>query len=219
MDRATEGTIAVFGASGKTGREVIASAIRQGVRVKALYRPGSEPATPSRGLEVVTGQLTNPDDVRRALQGTDGAILVFGPRLSRKVHGDVFCAAATATVIREMKGLGIRRLVCQTGAMAGGDSPNWSWAVRGFVRRYRRNFPEVDADRDAQEAEVKASGLDWTVAKPFRISGAKGKGHVRAAPNLRIGMFTSTRRADLADFLVAEVRAGRFPGQAIYVLT
>lgn len=214
-----EGTIAVFGGSGNTGREVIASALRQGVRVKALYRPGSAPATPPRGLEVVTGQLTSPEDVRRTLEGTEGAILVFGPRLSRKVKGDVFCAAATANVIREMKGLGLRRIVCQTGAMAGGDSPNWSWGVRRFVRSYRRNFAEVDADRDAQEAEVKASGLDWTLAKPFRISGARGKGHVRAAPDLRIGMFTSTRRADLADFLVAEVRGGRFHGQAIFVLS
>lgn len=219
MDLGTEGTIAVFGGSGNTGRDVIASATRQGLRVKALFRPGSEPSAAPRGLEVVTGQLTKPEDVRRTLQGTDGAILVFGPRLSRKVKADVFCAAATANVIREMKALGLRRLVCQTGAMAGGDSPNWSWAVRRFVRSYRRNFAEVDADRDAQEAEVKASGLDWTVAKPFRISGAKGKGRVRAAPNLRISIFTSTRRADLADFLVAEVRNGRFLGKAIYVLS
>jgi uncharacterized protein YbjT (DUF2867 family) len=216
---ASSGCIAVFGGSGNTGRELIAAAVRKGLRVRALYRPGSEPQTPSSGLEVVTGQLNSAEDVRRALAGTDGAVLAFGPRLKRGVKADVFCAAATANVITGMKAHGIERLVCQTGAMAGGDTPNWSPFVRRFVKSYRRNFPEVDADRDAQEAAVKGSGLDWTIAKPFRISGAGPQGHVRAAPAIRIGMFTSVRRADLAQFLVDEVMAGRWHRQAVYVVT
>ncbi len=211
--------IAVFGGSGNTGREVIAEALKKGLLVRALYRPGSEPNLPLAGLEIITGQLTSADDVRRVLEGTDGAILAFGPRLKRGAKADVFCAAATENVITKMRSLGIERLVCQTGAMAGGDTPNWSPFVRRFVRSYRRNFPEVDADRDAQEAAVKASGLDWTVAKPFRISGARGKGRVRVAPAIRIGMFTSVRRADLAQFLVDEVTAGRWHSQAVYVVT
>jgi uncharacterized protein YbjT (DUF2867 family) len=216
---APSGSIAVFGGSGNTGRELIAAALREGLLVRALYRPGSEPKPPSPGLEIVTGQLTSAESVERTLAGTDGAVLVFGPRLKRGAKADVFCAAATANVIAGMKALGIERLVCQTGAMAGGDTPNWSPFVRRFVRSYRRNFPDVDTDRDAQEAAVKASGLDWTVAKPFRISGARPKGHVRAAPAFHIGMFTSVRRADLAQFLVDEVRAGRWHRQAVYVVT
>ena len=144
---------------------------------------------------------------------------MFGPRLSRHVQGDVFCAAATTNIIEAMKSLGIERLVCQTGAMAGGDTPNWSPFVRRFVKSYRRNFPQVDADRDAQEAAVKASGLDWTLTKPFRISGAAGKGRVRVAPAIRIGMLTRVRRPDLARFLVDEIVEGRWHRQAVYVVT
>lgn len=212
-------TIAVFGGSGLTGQELISAALTKGLRVRALYRPGSEPRERPAGLDVLTGQLTNAEDVRRTLEGTDGAVLVFGPRLARKVKGDVFCAAATANVIAGMKELGIPRIVCQTGAMAGGDSPNWSWFVRSFVRRYRRNFPEVDKDRDAQEAAVRGSGLDWTLVKPFRISGGKPRGQVRAAPSLRISFLTHTVRADLAAFLVDEVRGGRWHRQAVYALS
>jgi len=211
--------VAIFGGSGLTGVELVSAALRHGLSVKGLYRPGSEPANPPQGLEVVKGRLTAVEDVQRTLEGTDGAILVFGPRLKRNQKPDVFCAAATSIIVAEMKRLGIERLICQTGAMAGGDTPNWSMTVRSFVRRYRKTFPEVDADRDAQERIVKDSGLDWILAKPFRISGAKGKGRVRVAENIRITAFTSTRRADLAEFLVKEFMAGEHHRKAVYVIT
>ncbi len=198
---------------------MIGAARRAGSHVRALYRPGSEPSDPGPGLDVIVGQLTDPLDVRKVLEGTHGAVLVFGPRLGRGRHPAPFCADATQGIVAAMRALGIPRLVCQTGAMAGGDTPNWSWAVHRFVRRYRRTYPDVDRDRDAQEVAVKESGLDWTLVKPFRISGASPKGRVRVAPAIRIGMFTSVRRADLAKFLVDEVADGRYHRQAVYVVT
>ncbi len=217
------GVIAVFGGSGNTGREVIAAAMNKGLRVRALYRPGSEPLEVPARLEAVTGQLSAPEDVRRVLEGTDGAILVFGPRLGRlfskpPVPPQPFCAAATGTVISEMRGLDLSRLVCQTSAMAGDNASNWSGFVRRFVRNYRKNFPAIAAGRDEQEKVVKESGLDWTIVKPFRISGAHGVGRVRAASAIRIGMFTSVRRADLAEFLRTELRDGQFHRQAVFAV-
>ena len=144
--------------------------------------------------------------------------MVFGPRLRRGNHPQPFCADATAKVIGEMKRLGIERLIVQTGAMAGGDTPNWTRGVRWFVCRYRKNYPDINVDRDTQEVITKESGLDWTLVKPFRISGARSKGHPRVAPAIRIGMFTSIRRTDLAEFLLAELKEGEFHMQAVYVV-
>lgn len=217
------GSIAVFGASGNTGRSVVACALRKGVRVRALYRPGSEPNPVPPGLEVVTGQLTQRDDVGRVLAGTEAAVLVFGPRLGGlfskpPVPPEAFCTPATANVVAEMQRLGVRRIVCQTGAMAGKGTANWSRGVGRFVQNYWRKFPEIAADRDRQERVVQESGLDWVVVRPFRISRARGVGKVHAAPAIHIGLFTSIRRDDLADFLVSEATAGRFHGQAVYAV-
>ncbi len=216
-------TLAVFGGSGLTGRALIAAALAQGVRVQALYRPGSAPREAPQGLRATTGQLDDAKAVRQTLEGADGVVLVFGPRLGGLFSAPPepprpFCAPATASIVSQMKQLGIRRLVCQTGAMAGHGEPNWSRAVSRFVRRYRRRFPEVAADRDAQEQVVRESGLDWTLVKPFRISGAKGRGRVRASPAVRIGAFTSVPRDDLARFLVDEATGGRFHGEAVYAV-
>ena len=217
MDEATK-CIAVFGGSGLVGKELVSAALRRGLQVKALYRPGSEPQGQTKGLEVITGQLTEPSKIRRTLEGTVGAICVFGPRLGKGKDPQPFCADATARIVEEMKGLGMERLIVQTGAMAGGDSPNWSWAVRRFVRSYRRNYPEIDKDRDAQEMVTKDSGLDWTVTRTFRISGAKGTGRVRALENVRISFLTQTPRADFADFLLDELLDGSHHRKTIYVV-
>lgn len=216
-------TIAVFGGSGLTGRAVIAAALKRGACVQALYRPGSDPSEVPAGLRVVTGELTDPNAVREVLRGADGAVIVFGPRLGTPFSRPPepprpFCAPATALIISAMKELGMRRLVCQTGAMAGGSTSNLSPFVARFAARYRRNYPAIAADRDAQEHLVRDSGLDWTLFKPFRISGARGGRPTRVAPALRIGALTSIPRADLAELLVNEVMGGRFHEQAVYAV-
>jgi putative NADH-flavin reductase len=217
MDEATK-CIAVFGGSGLVGKELVAAALKRGLRVKALYRPGSEPQGQTKGLEVITGQLTESPKIRQTLEGTMGAICVFGPRLGKGNDPQPFCADATARIVEEMKRLEMERLVVQTGAMAGGDSPNWSWAVRRFVKSYRENYPEIDKDRDAQEMVARNSGLDWTVTRTFRISGAKGTGRVRALENVRISFFTQTPRVDFANFLLDELLDGSHHRKTIYVV-
>ena len=210
--------IAVFGGSGLVGREVISAALKRGLCVKALYRPGSAPQDQTKGLEIITGQVTESVDVGRTLDGTTGTICVFGPRLGRGKNPQPFCADATSKIVDEMKKRGMERLVVQTGAMAGGDTPNWSWFVRRFVKSYRKNYPYIDKDRDAQEVVTKNSGLDWTIVKPFRISGGKGTGRVRALENARISFSTHTPRGDLAEFLVGELMDGQHHRKAIYVV-
>ena len=219
MDEATRTQrIAVFGASGLVGKELVAAALRRGLQVRGLYRPGSEPQGQTKGLEVVTGQLTESSKINQTLVGTIGAICVFGPRLGKKNNPQPFCADATAKIVEEMKKLGIDRLIVQTGAMAGGDSPNWSWFVRRFVKSYRKNYPEIDKDRDAQETVTKGSGLDWTITRTFRISGGKGTGSVRALENTRISFFTHTPRSDFANFLLDELMSGTHHRKTIYVV-
>ncbi len=209
--------IAVFGGSGLVGSELVSAALGKGLCVRALYRPGSEPQ-PTHGLEIITGQLTDADDIRRTLEGTIGAICVFGPRLGKKNNPQPFCADATSKIVGEMKKLEIVRLIVQTGAMAGGDSPNWSWFVRRFVRSYRKNYPEIDKDRDAQEVVTKESGLDWTITRTFRISGGRGTGKVRALENVRISSLTHTPRPDFARFLLDELTSGTHHRKTIYVV-
>jgi len=168
--------------------------------VRALYRPGSKPQRRPQGLEIVAGQLSSTDDIGRTLEGADAAVIVFGPKLKKNRPADVFCAKATADIIAEMKRLGIQRLVCQTGAMAGGDVPNWSRMVHSFVRSYRKNFPGRRGSRRAGgRSEGKWPRLDVGETFPdLRSEGQAARPHRAGSAHRRIHTRTAGRPGGLS---------------------
>lgn len=71
--------LAVFGASGRTGKEVLRLAELRGWGVHALVRPSSRCETRS-GVEVIPGYLDSPSDVRATVRGVEAVCCLFGPR-------------------------------------------------------------------------------------------------------------------------------------------
>lgn len=67
--------VLVTGATGLVGANVCAQLLRRGDSVRALARPGADTAPlVSLDVDVVTGDITEADDVRRAARGCDAAI-------------------------------------------------------------------------------------------------------------------------------------------------
>lgn len=209
-------TLAVFGATGNAGRLVVDRALAQGWTVRAFCRPESRLPATHPSLTRIDGSLDSPDQVREALRGSEAVVVVFGPRRDAGAT-DVFCARGTKTILEGMAGMGISRLICQTGAMVGAD-----YANRGsFYDRMRRRFvarsPDLARDRDEQERLVRESPLDWTVVKPPRIVDREGKGRWNADPDLPLGMMSAISYEDLASFIVHEVSAREHVRQCVFV--
>ncbi|MBK1655139.1 NAD(P)-dependent oxidoreductase [Allochromatium vinosum] len=74
--------IALFGATGGTGRQVLAQALEQGHRITALVRDPSK-LTPHPDLTLVTGDVLDPAAVARCLAGTDAVVCVLGSHGSK----------------------------------------------------------------------------------------------------------------------------------------
>lgn len=75
-----DGRILVTGATGRIGGQVVTQLAGSGVAVRALTRdPGSDRALAGTGdeVEVVAGDLAEPDSVEPALKGVDAVFLVF----------------------------------------------------------------------------------------------------------------------------------------------
>ncbi len=205
--------LAVFGASGRTGQEILRLAESNGWGVRALLRPSST-CDPRAGLEIVRGSLTSPSDLRATIEGTAAVCCVFGPRSSR---AEPFCAPATRGIVEAMTSIGSRRILCLTGAMVGDLPRNVSLAMRLVAAAYRQRCPELAADAAAQERVVIDSGLDWTLVKPPRLTSAKVSGPVRADLQLRVGLWSHVSRAALAAFMLDEVRTPRHVRERVYV--
>jgi uncharacterized protein YbjT (DUF2867 family) len=89
--------------------------------------------------------------------------------------------------------------------------------MRMMRNSYRKQQPALAADRAKQEQRVAASGLDWTVVKPPRLTNGPKRDHVQAGESLMIGAMSSISRADLSRFILNEIEARQFVGKSIVV--
>lgn len=205
--------VAVFGASGRTGRAIVDAALARGWTVRAFVRqPSSLPVQP--GLELIVGSLDDRELVERAVRGIDAVAIVLGPRPPSR---EVFCAQATRVVIRAMEHAGVDRLLCQTGAMVGELPPSLSWGIRLMAWWFRCQRPAVAADRAEQERLVSTSGLKWTILKPPRLTRRVRTTGYLAGGCLPLTLLDSIGRADLAGFCLDEIALPRFATQKVYL--
>jgi len=205
--------LAIFGISGRTGRELARVAGIKGWEVCGFVRPASKGEGAIVHGRIVRGNFEDFDRVVETIADSKAVCCLIGPR---PPYTDVFCAKATTAIIAAMKQTGCNRLVCQTGAMIG-PAPSRSYPMEWMARTFARWHPQAIRDREEQERLVESSGLDWTIVKPPRLTDSAARGRIQTSASLRVGLLSKISRADLAAFILDEIQAGRFVGQRIFV--
>ncbi|MFF8835783.1 SDR family oxidoreductase [Streptomyces sp. NPDC015130] len=95
--------VLVTGATGTVGRQVVAELLDRGHQVRALTRDASRAGLPA-GVEVVQGDLTEPDGLAEALEGVTGLHLIT-------FAGPYFAPLETGPRILELaRAAGVRRV-------------------------------------------------------------------------------------------------------------
>jgi putative NADH-flavin reductase len=205
--------ICIFGASGATGLALTQQALECSLAVTAFVRSEAAKEKLPPSVTAVVGNLLDRADVERAIIGMDAVIIAIGARLNSP---DVFCAEATQNIVEAMEAQGVRRLICQTGAMIG-DYPHLSWFMRSMRNSYQKQQPTLAQDRADQEQRVASSGLDWTIVKPPRLTDGPRCGRVQSGEKLKVGAMSSISRADLGQFILNETDARQYVGKRVVV--
>jgi putative NADH-flavin reductase len=194
--------IAVFGATGRTGRLVVDEALARGHAVVAIARhPPAEHAS-RPGLRWAAADVLDPDAVARAVAGCEAVIVALGPG---SVDDARTCGEGTRHIVAAARAAGVTRLAAVTGAIIGHPEERLGVVLRAIRRRFLGTALAVD--RAAQEAAVRESGLAWTIVRPTRLvdgpAGAALIGEDVLVPSLGV-----SRRADVARALVDGVTGG-----------
>jgi putative NADH-flavin reductase len=200
--------IVVLGATGRTGRLVVAEALRRGHGVTALVRDAATAGLPPQ-VVVQQGQARDAEALAKAVVGADAVVSALGPRAGdATLHRDV--AAALVDVLR---GAGVRRFVGVSGA--GIAVPGDAKSVRDRIISavVRRFGGAAVADKAHEHAVWAASGLDWTLVRPPRLTEEPPTGRVEHHAH-RSPRATAIGRADLAAFLLDCVEQGLHVGAA-----
>ncbi|MFO0683874.1 MAG: NAD(P)H-binding protein [Sandaracinus sp.] len=206
-------TVAILGASGKLGREVVAEALARGHRVRALVRHAA--ARPVAHETLVIGDARDEHALRELVRGADAVVSLIGPVAD---SGLDLSTRFTDALLAAMQAEGVARLVYVTGAMVGHPR-----AQRGLVYRLIPRLMGATAraqleDRRRAEASVLASPLRWTVVRPPRLAEGPPRGGTRWGEDLRVGSLASIRRSDLARLLLDAVSDPRTERRAFVAM-
>lgn len=203
--------IAVLGATGGTGKALIDQALAAGHEVTALVR---DPAKLDGNLPitVVEGNAESRTVVLKALEGADAVVCALGS-YNRKRNRDV--SGPTRTLLEAMREVGTPRLVVVS-TIGVGDSLK---QVKSFV--FRRLIIGLFAkniwrDRERQEAIIKASNVNWTIARPGRLTDDPHTGtyQIAASDAPQPGKI-AIARADVADFCLKAAQDDRYAKRAV----
>lgn len=201
--------LALFGASGATGRHLLGQALAAGHEVRALVRNAGAMSVTHPRLQLVAGTLAQPDAVQAVVQGTDAVISVLG---ARKGDASPVCTDGMHSILQAMNATGARRLLALS---AYGASETRHASL--FIRLVRKIIAAKMRDKDSMEALVRDSSLDWTLVRPPVLTNSAPAGGYRAGAKLEPGLAGRLSRADLAAFMLREALEGHYIGQAVVV--
>ncbi len=192
--------LAVLGATGGTGLEIVRRAIEQGHSVTAFVR-STERLEPFLGrITVRQGDLLCSDELAEAIRGHEAVLSGFGPRLPISKTDEDLLHRFALTLTSAMLHSGVRRVVVESTAFLFKDS-----VVPPTYLFGRLFFSGVLADASAMEQVLRTSGLDWTIVRPPKLTDNPytGKYRVREGHLPRFGF--SISRADVADCFIKAV--------------
>ena len=194
--------IVVFGPTGGTGQHLVAQGLAAGHEVTAFTR--SPAAVAMRlGLTVMAGSITDAQAVQRAVAGRDAVLCALGGSPLRR-HERV-CSTAMAHIALAMAGQGVRRVLAISTFGAGDSRRQVGWFARhvmfGFLLR-----SEV-ADKEAMEALLFASPLDWTAVRVGLLTDEAPHGRWRVADDGSIHGMGKVARADVAAFMLSQMKS------------
>ncbi|MFF7133042.1 MULTISPECIES: NAD(P)-dependent oxidoreductase [unclassified Streptomyces] len=158
--------LTVFGATGGIGRELVRQGLAAGHEVTAVVRDPARLTVTGERLEVVRADLTDAEVLRPAVAGRDAVLSGLGPR-GRKDAG--VAARLTRVLLAATVAEQVRRVLVVSAAPVGPAPVN-----DGVVDRWMRGLvsavlKDVYADLSEMEAELAASGTDWTAVRPPRL--------------------------------------------------
>lgn len=206
-------TIALLGATGRTGRRLVEYALAEGHAVRALARdPAALDALAHPRLTVHAGDALDPRAVDALVAGADAVASALG--------GGTLTDPGTARsggarrAADAMARHGVARFV---GVAGGGILDLPGVGLRNERPDYPAVFRQVTREHLATWIALRDTPLAWTLACTGDIVPGARTGEYRVLPDLMPEGGRRISVEDLADFLLRELTETRFPRRRVGV--
>jgi putative NADH-flavin reductase len=149
----------VLGGTGRVGSQIVDVALERKHRVTALARSPQKLAARA-GLRIVAGDPLDRSALERAMTGHDAVLTALGTtKLWRAMQPTM--TELVSSVVAAMAASGTSRLVALSGGMLFPDP--FATVLRFVLRHHARDLTRM-------EAVVTGTALEWTLARPPRLT-------------------------------------------------
>ncbi len=209
--------VVVFGASGSTGAEVVRAALARGHAVTAFARDPSTLAS-AGGVSIVQGGARDASAVAAAVGGQEAVVSTLGSRTLRKSD---LLERGSANIVAAMESHHVRRLIVLGAAGALYDATTHLDLIGRVVLRIllATMLRNVSRDQAAQEAQIEASALDYTIVRPPFLTNGPPTGRYRVDLEGLPARWRPISRADVAAFMIEQLDDTSFVRKGLYIAT
>lgn len=206
--------LVIFGATGGTGQALLEQALDLGYDVTAAVRTPAKVTLKHDRLHVTQADVTDAEAVSSAVRGQEAVLSALGVSDFRPfAKATSVYSGGTRTILDAMKSADVRRFIGVTSAGVNND-PNEPLLYRLLLKPLLRG-PYRDMQR--MEEDVKASGLEWTLVRPVRLTDGPRTGRYRVTPENRPKGGRTISRSDIADFMLAALDQSDYLNRAVVV--
>jgi putative NADH-flavin reductase len=206
--------ILLIGATGGTGRQLLAQVLERGYHVTALVRNPAKFKVEHPNLVVMPGNVLDYASVEQAMRGQDAVLSALGHK--RFFYPTRILSEGTRNLLRAMETHGVCRFVCETSLGIGNS------AGRGGLLQTFLVIPIVLQfyfwDKARQERLIAASKVPWVIVRPGTLTNGAARGKYQHGRNM--GSFLWPKpiaRADVADFMLRQLTDDTYLGTAVGV--
>lgn len=198
--------ILLFGATGPTGRHILAQALTKGHTVTAFVRDLGRLTNRDERVRVIVGDTTRDQPaIADALIGQDVVVSALGRH--NTLRSDHLIERSMRMIVPAMERGGVRRLILLSAFGVGESRRDAPWIPRVM---YRVLLSDIFRDKLAGEKRVRQSGLDWTIVYPTLLTNGPLTLRYRAGEWLELHGLPRISRADVARFILIEAENGGF---------
>lgn len=202
--------VAILGASGGCGRQLLTQALERGHTVTAIVRASSKLDAPA-GVRVERGDLTDAAFLEKALAGSDVVLSALGLRLPglapwNKPEQADFLSRSTPALVAAMKRAGVRRVIAISAGGVGDSFQQVPAMFRFFIKTtaLKHGYAELEV----LERTLLESGLDVCLCRPTGLTDGPRTGAVKVCTAFT-GRATISR-ADVAAWMLDEAAKPTF---------
>jgi putative NADH-flavin reductase len=204
--------LVVLGATGGTGLEIVRQAVERGHSVTAFVRSPERLKPFVDRITLKRGDLLSSTELETVLKGQDAVLSGFGPRQPASKADATLLRRFAVALTSAMLGAKVTRVVVESVAFLFKDAL--------FPPAYlfgRLFFSAIVADAAAMEEVFKKSGLDWTIARPPRLTDKPYTERYRVREGHLPTLGFAISRADVADFMIKAIENRNSIGKIVGV--